>query len=423
MRARSRSLWHAIAAVIAVTALAVIGLPAVAFAQSDTMTVSPASGPPGQKVTLNGEGFVAYTGSEIEIDISIDYGNGNWDLLVAGAAYPVPDANGNFAVSVTIPSNAPPGDLLVISSVSEPEADAFFTVTAPVVTVASVATWGFFLQNNDTSYKAAEHATSNFTPGEQIEYVPYVKNAGSSTVTETFLFSVTGPSGSQVYSWSGSVPVAPGTNGYILPSDIPNASPSGTYTITVTVSLNGSSASNKTTFAVSGTSRTLGTGLITSNPYPFGHTSSTGQCTYGADQIFDSYTSELYYPNGEYLPNFGNAYQWATAATSAGWTVTAVSSAPQLNSIAVFPANYISGEPNGHVAWVTNITKVTGGYNVTVAEMNGTAGPGYFDYYTYTPSQDKNARYILATDTSSQTWAQMAASAGSHATTVARTLA
>jgi surface antigen len=420
MRPGSRFLWHAIVAGIAVTALAILGLPAAAFAQSETMSVSPTSGLPGQKVTLNGEGFEAYAGSEIEIDISIDYGNGNWDLLVAGDAYPVPDANGNFAVNLTIPSNAPPGDLLAISSVTEPEADTFFTVTAPVVTVTSVATWGFFLQNNDTSYKAAEHVASNFTPGEQIEYVPYVKNASSSAVTETFRYSVTAPSGSQVYSWSGPVSVAPGTNGYILPSDISNTSPNGAYTITVTVSLNGSNTSNKTAFAVSGLSRTLGTGLVTSNPYPFGHTSTTGQCTYGADQIFDSLTSELYYPNGKYLPNFGNAYQWATAAASKGWTVAPVSSTPQLNSIAVFPANYISGEPDGHVAWVTSVTKVTGGYNVTVAEMNGTAGAGYFDYYTYIPSQDKNAQYILATDTSSQTWAQITASASSHATAVAR---
>jgi hypothetical protein len=131
MRPRPGFRWLAVVAVIAASALAMLGLPAVASAQSDSMSVSPTSGPPGQVVTLDGEGFGAYAGSEIEIDVSIDYGNGNWDLLVAGAAYPVPDANGNFAVNVTIPSNAPPGDLLAISSVTEPEADAFFTVTEP----------------------------------------------------------------------------------------------------------------------------------------------------------------------------------------------------------------------------------------------------------------------------------------------------
>jgi hypothetical protein len=108
-----------------------LGLPAVTFAQSLTMSVTPASGPPGHTVTLDGQGFSAYTGSPVEIDISIDFGNGNWDLLVAGAANPVPDANGNFSVGVTIPANAPPGDLLVISSITEPEGEAFFTVTKP----------------------------------------------------------------------------------------------------------------------------------------------------------------------------------------------------------------------------------------------------------------------------------------------------
>jgi len=131
MRPRSRFRWLAAVAVITAIVLATLGLPAVALAQSMTMSVSPTSGPPGQTITLDGEGFTAYTGSAIEIDISIDHGNGNWDLLVAGAADPVPDANGNFAVNVTIPSNAPPGDLLAISSVTEPEVDAFFTVTGP----------------------------------------------------------------------------------------------------------------------------------------------------------------------------------------------------------------------------------------------------------------------------------------------------
>lgn len=138
MRPRSRFRVLAVLAVITASILATVGLPTIAFAQSPAMSVSPASGPPGQKVTLTGEGFTAYTGSQVEVDISIDHGNGNWDLLVAGAAYPVPDANGHFSVSVTIPSNAPSGDLLAISSITEPEADAFFTVTGSPGTGASV---------------------------------------------------------------------------------------------------------------------------------------------------------------------------------------------------------------------------------------------------------------------------------------------
>ena len=137
MRPRWRFRLLAVGAVTTASIIATLGLPVAAFAQSPTMSVSPASGPPGQKVTLTGQGFTAYPGDKVEIDISIDYGNGNWDLLVTGAAYPVPDSNGNFSVSVTIPSNAPPGDLLAISSISEPEADAFFTVTGSSGTGAS----------------------------------------------------------------------------------------------------------------------------------------------------------------------------------------------------------------------------------------------------------------------------------------------
>jgi len=134
--ARSRLGLLAVVAALVAGSFTALGGPTAAFAQSETMSVSPASGPPGEVVTLSGSGFQDYTGSEIEIDISIDYGNGNWDLLVAGAAYPVPDSNGNFAVDVTIPSDAPPGDLLAISSITEPEADAFFTVTKSSVPAA-----------------------------------------------------------------------------------------------------------------------------------------------------------------------------------------------------------------------------------------------------------------------------------------------
>lgn len=138
---RPRSHFWRIAAVIAVaaTVLAMLWLPAAARAQSsDSLSASPTSGPPGTIVTLKGAGFTAYPGDPVEIDISIDHGNGNWDLLVSGAANPVPDANGNFTTNVTIPANAPSGDLLAISTISEPEADAFFTVTGPSSTGTSV---------------------------------------------------------------------------------------------------------------------------------------------------------------------------------------------------------------------------------------------------------------------------------------------
>lgn len=116
-------------AVITACALITLGLPSIASAQSETMSASPSSGPPGLSVTISGSGFTDYAGSQVQLNISVNHGNGNWDLLVAGAAYPVPDANGNFAVKITIPSNAPPGALLAISAITGQFVFASFTVT------------------------------------------------------------------------------------------------------------------------------------------------------------------------------------------------------------------------------------------------------------------------------------------------------
>ena len=319
-------------------------------------------------------------------------------------------------MSFTVPVNAALGNTQVffwdIQGRYFEVASSSFDVTAPV-SVTSIAIWGFFLQNNDTSNKAAAHVAAKFTPGEVIEYVPYVNNSGPTAVTETYSYVVTGPSGSKVYSWSGSVSVATGSHGYILPSVIPNAPPAGTYTITVTVSLNGSSSTGGATFTVAGQSRTLGKVLSAGSANPY----ANGQCTYGADGIFASYISELYYPNGQYPPNFGNAYSWASNAASNGWTVSAT---PQLNSIVVFQPGADGTDPvDGHVAWVTNISGAT----VTVDEMNGDgkATPNKYDFHSYTPSAASGIRYILATDTSKSTWAQVAADASSRATSISRT--
>jgi CHAP domain len=383
------------------------------------VTISPTQGPPATTVTATGSDWPA--GDQIQAiwgsTSGPDVGS---PVTVSG--------NGAFTLSFTVPTNATLGSTQVFfwdatDRYFEP-ASTPFVVTAPVA-VTSVSTWGFYLLNLDTSNKAAEHATSQFTPGEQIEYVAYVRNTGTTAVTETFSYAVTGPSGSQVYSWSGPVSVSPGTNGYILPSDIPNASVSQQqdYTITVALSLNGSRASNKTTFTVlAGPQRTLGAVLAAGSPNPYNTTNGGfGQCTYGADQIFASYTTELYYPNGRYLPDFqGNASNWSDPlpekdARYYGWTV---SSTPQLNSIAVFKNGVNDTDAtDGHVSWVTNIS----GSTITVDEMNGTgpsAGINKYDYYTYRQNTGTDISYILATDTSSNTWAQVAANANSRTNAV-----
>jgi Cutinase/Fibronectin type III domain len=196
MRSRSRLRVLAVVAVTTAGILAMLGMPATAFARSTGMSVSPSSGPPGQQVTLKGEGFAAYAGSGIEIDISIDHGNGNWDLLVRGAANPVPDVNGNFTVNVTIPANAPPGDLLAISTVTEPEADAFFTVTRP--------------SGTGTSAPAAPSGLTVTAAGPHDIKLNWRDNSGNETGFEISNGVVSRNVGanSTAYTWSG---LAPGT--------------------------------------------------------------------------------------------------------------------------------------------------------------------------------------------------------------------
>jgi len=133
-------------------------------------------------VTLTGTGFQDYAGSAVEIDISIDYGNGNWDLLEAGAANPVPDSSGNFTVHVKIPSNAPHGNLLAISTITEPEADAFFNVTRPSVPAApsnltAVAANSSSIRlgwrdnsGNESGFEISNGVTSNYAPANSTHY-------------------------------------------------------------------------------------------------------------------------------------------------------------------------------------------------------------------------------------------------------------
>jgi len=391
----------------AVIPLALIAGPAVQTAtaqDASTAAVSPASGPPGSTVTGSGANWTP--GDQIQAL----WGDDNSDL----GSPVVVASNGTFTdPNLTIPSNASTGEHQILFWDEEEQyfVAATFDVGAAALTVTGVPTVGYFLPNGaegPTTNVPGWHDTSAFVPGEPNEFTVAVDNSGTATVPATLTFAITGPASR---SWTGTAQIPPGTSGwYLRGTDIPNEAPAGTYTITVTVSQNGASTSGHTNFTVTGQARTLGTGLITSNPYPFGHTENppTGQCTYGADELFDAFTKPLYKPNGEYLPNMGNADSWAGNVPK-GWTV---SSTPQYDSIIVFPANYISGEPDGHVAWVTNIQAATGGgYDITVDEMNGTAGPGYFDYYTYyVPTTYPNggkAEYILVTDTTYNTWAQV----------------
>jgi hypothetical protein len=125
---RARLRWAAAAAAAAYL-LTLTGTPHAAATQV-VITVSPSSGIPGSVVTVGGVGWTEETyASGVPIEVAQNHGNGNWVRLEGGVTG-IPDANGNFAVQLEIPTSAQPG-LLAIYTVdgsggSGPSAD--FTV-------------------------------------------------------------------------------------------------------------------------------------------------------------------------------------------------------------------------------------------------------------------------------------------------------
>lgn len=111
-----------------------------------------------------------------------------------------------------------------------------------------------------------------------------------------------------------------------------------------------------------------------------------GQCTYGANNKFREATGVW-----PLIP--GNAAEWNTSAARNGWTVVTV---PEARSVVVFERGIhgASGE-YGHVAWVEKVTPVSGGgYTVSIAEMNGTAGE--WKWNKRTVDHGSGMSYILA---------------------------
>lgn len=98
-----------------------------------------------------------------------------------------------------------------------------------------------------------------------------------------------------------------------------------------------------------------------------------GQCTWGA--LNKWYQSEGYYPGGW----TGNAMAWASGARSAGYTV---GSMPRTRSIIVMQPGVAGSSSVGHVGWVTAVN----GNQVTIIEMNATAGAYNYDTRTVTLS-------------------------------------
>ena len=108
---------------------------------------------------------------------------------------------------------------------------------------------------------------------------------------------------------------------------------------------------------------------------------TAGQCTWGA--LNKWYQSEGYYPGGW----TGNAMAWASGARSAGYTV---GSMPRTRSIIVMQPGVAGSSSVGHVGWVTAVN----GNQVTIIEMNATAGA--YNYDTRTVTLSSGMQFIYA---------------------------
>src|SRR5664280_1025739 len=95
MRSRLYSLWLAVVAVIAACALGILGLPAVAFAQSPAVTFTPSSGPVGTSFTITGSNWMPGG----QVPSTLPYGSPGW---FTGYQAPTVDANGKFSYTETV---------------------------------------------------------------------------------------------------------------------------------------------------------------------------------------------------------------------------------------------------------------------------------------------------------------------------------
>ena len=392
---------------IAIVALVALVAPFAAStsarASGSSATISPTAGPRGTQVTATGSGWTP--GDEIQ---AIWGSTSGPDV---GSPVEV-NGDGDFTLTFDVPSGAILGSYQVFFWDENEQyfevANQDFTVTPPIA-VTGISTVGWYLENGPSGHTAnlpGWHDTASFVPGEPVLFTVAVRNTGNSSETASFVFAITGP---RSVTWRGSAQIPSGTSGWEIREVIPNSPPSGTYTYTVRVSVGSSGKSDHARFTIAGQERTLGTVRPAGSANPYANDVGRGECTYGADNIAKSFTKYLYSDlNGRYLPNYGNADAWASAAAGDKWKVSA---SPQLDSVVVFPPGVDGTDRSvGHVAWLTKVGRST----ITVEEMNGTAGRGRYDYFTY--ARNPRIRYILLTDSANGAWTPAAAGEASQVT-------
>ncbi|MBM3130190.1 MAG: hypothetical protein FJ009_16390 [Chloroflexi bacterium] len=140
-----------------------------------------------------------------------------------------------------------------------------FDVSAPSNRVTVTSVWTTDENGNNKSA---------FNAGDAIRYYGDVYNETATTQTAYFAWSVNGSCGS-IASWSGNLETSSGHVSWYLPTTVPSNACGGTYTYQLSVTYDGSTTSQSTTFAVAPNCYSLNyganpsvAGTISLNPTP-----------------------------------------------------------------------------------------------------------------------------------------------------------
>lgn len=146
--------------------LSLVMAPRVAHAQGTFITVSPTQGPPGAQVTASGGGFPA---NDPQIQIWFDQTNTGKSTSA--------NAQGNFSVGFSVPTNATQGLHPVYATDGSARASTSFNVTAGVAPPAApqgprAIPYGPFhikigwvdYANNESGFEISNGSTSNYAP-------------------------------------------------------------------------------------------------------------------------------------------------------------------------------------------------------------------------------------------------------------------
>jgi hypothetical protein len=169
-----------------------------------------------------------------------------------------------YTVTDTRPVNIPPGVSPWTWNASAPSTEGSYILTVKAydhfcgvwVERSSSFSVGGSTGTTVTLQRALTHNSegefgqerSTFTYGEVIRYAAIVNNPGNSTVTPKFDFQVTGPQ--ELFSWTGDVAIAPGLWRFHFHTSIPTDAPVGTYTLRVTMTYNGKTSIQESSFTV-----------------------------------------------------------------------------------------------------------------------------------------------------------------------------